>query len=253
MSQYLFGTGQLFASNVGGGNPLRIGALQNVEVGFSGDLKELFGQYQFPLAVARGKTKVEGKFGTGNIDVAAFNALFFAEAAGVTSGQYKQAINEAGAVPGTGPYTVVVANGAHFFRDLGVTDVLTGKPLKYVTSAVATGEYMVDPTTGTYTFAAADTGKAVLFNYIYQDTTAGGTLTIANQLMGVAPTLELICSQTFQGNVTTLCLFSVTVSKLQLPLKMDDFAISDCDFQAQANSAGNIGFITTTSASGGGA
>lgn len=253
MSQYLFGTGQLFASNVGGGAPLRIGALQNVEVGFSGDLKELFGQYQFPLAVARGKTKVEGKFATANIDVSAFNSLFFAQSAGVTTGQYKQAVNEGASIPAAGPYTLVVANAAHFFRDLGVTDVLTGKPLKYVTSAVAAGQYMVDPTTGTYTFAAADTGKAVLFNYLYADTTAGGTLNITNQLVGLAPTLELICSQTFQGNVTTLCLYAITASKLQLPLKMDDFAIADIDFQAQANAAGNIGFITTTSASGGGA
>jgi hypothetical protein len=125
MAQYMFGTGQLFASNVGGGSPLRIGALQDVSVEFSGDIKQLFGQYQFALAVARGKTKIEGKFGTGNIDVAAFNSLFFQTTAGVVTGQKKQAINEAGVIPAT-PFKITVANGATFFRDLGVTDVLTG-------------------------------------------------------------------------------------------------------------------------------
>ena len=253
MAQYLFGTGQLFAANVGGGSPLRIGALQDVSVEFSGDMKQLFGQYQFALAVARGKTKIEGKFGSGNIDAAAFNALFFQEPAGIQTGQKVQAINEAGAVPATGPYTVVVANGATFFRDLGVTDVLTGLPLKQVTTAPAAGQYEVDVATGTYTFAAADTGKAVLFNYIYTQAGVGGTLNIDNQLMGVAPTLELIVSQKFQSKVMTLCLYSVTVDKLSLPLKMDDFSVAESSFQAQANSAGQIGFISTTSVAGGGA
>lgn len=252
MAQYMFGTGQLFASNVGGGSPLRIGALQDVSVEFSGDIKQLFGQYQFALAVARGKTKIEGKFGTGNIDVAAFNSLFFQSAAGVVTGQKKQAINEAGVIPGT-PYKLTVANGATFFRDLGVTDVLTGTPLKQVASGPATGQYAVDVATGEYTFAAADTTKAVLFNYLYTDAANGGTLNIDNQLMGLAPRLELIASQSFQSKVMTLCLYSITVDKLSLPLKQDDFTISETSYQAQANDANQIGFISTTSKAGGGA
>lgn len=257
MAQYMFGTGQLFAGNVGGGNtnnPLRIGALQDVSVEFSGDIKQLFGQYQFPLAVARGKTKIEGKIGSGNIDVAAFNQLFFASSGGVTTGQKKQAINEAAAIPGVSTYTITAANAATFFRDLGVTDVLTGNPMTQVAAgSEASGKYSVVQSTGVYTFHSSDAGKAVLLNYIYGDAANGGTLTIDNQLMGVAPTLELIASQTFQGKVMTLCLFSITVEKLSLPLKMDDFTIAEASFQAQANSANQIGFITTTSKAGGGA
>ena len=79
MTQYVFGTGQLYSIPTGGGNPLRIGALQDVSVEFSGDVKMLYGQYQFPLDVARGKTKIEGKIGSGNIDVAAFNTIFFGQ------------------------------------------------------------------------------------------------------------------------------------------------------------------------------
>lgn len=37
MTQYTFGTGQLYSVPTGGGNPLRIGALQDVSIEFSGD------------------------------------------------------------------------------------------------------------------------------------------------------------------------------------------------------------------------
>jgi hypothetical protein len=93
----------------------------------------------------------------------------------------------------------------------------------------------------------------VLFNYIYTDAANGGTLNIDNQLMGLAPRLELIASQTFQSKVMTLCLYSITVDKLSLPLKQDDFTISETSYQAQANDANQIGFISTTSTAGGGA
>lgn len=58
--QYTFGTGNLYTTPVGGGAPFRFGALQDVGVDFSADVKQLFGQFQFPLDVARGKTKIEG-------------------------------------------------------------------------------------------------------------------------------------------------------------------------------------------------
>lgn len=253
MSQYLFGTGQVFTVPVGGGNPLRLGALQDVSVEFSGDIKVLHGQYQFPLAVARGKSKVEGKIGTANIDVSAFNAIYFGQQAGVQSGTKRQAINEAGAVPvSPGPYTVTVANGANFYLDLGVTLVSSATPLKQVSTAPATGEYSVDQSTGVYTFNAAQAGAAVLFNYMYEDSAAGGTLELTNQLMGIAPYFQLVASQIFDNKVFTLVLYKVTSEKLSLPLKQDDFTIPEIDWQAQANDAGSIGFISTTSISGGG-
>lgn len=253
MSQYMFGTGQLFAVPDGGGNPLRLGALQDVSVEFSADIKTLHGQSQFPLAVARGKSKVEGKIGTANIDVAAYNEIYFGQTAGVTAGTRRQAINEAGAIPATpGPYTVTVANGATFYLDLGVMDVLTGATYKQVSGAPAAGEYSVNQTTGVYTFAAADEGKGVLFNYLYTDAAAGGTLELTNQLMGLAPYFQLVASQFFDNKVFTLVLYKVTAEKLSLPFKQDDFLIPEMGFQAQANDAGSIGFISTTSISGGG-
>lgn len=252
MSQYMFGTGQLFAVPDGGGNPLRMGALQDVSVEFSADIKTLHGQSQFPLAVARGKSKVEGKIGTANIDVMAYNEIYFGQPQGVTAGTTRQAINEAASIPATpGPYTVTVANGADFYLDLGVMDVLTGAAYKQVSSAPAAGQYTVT-SAGLYTFAAADQGKGILINYLYTDASAGGTLELTNQLMGLAPYFQLVASQFFDNKVFTLVLYKVTAEKLSLPFKQDDFLIPEMGFQAQANDAGSIGFISTTSISGGG-
>lgn len=253
MTQYMFGTGQLFATPVGGGNPLRLGALQDVSVEFSGDTKQLFGQYQMPLAVARGKTKIEGKIGTANIDVSAFNTLFFGNTV-TNNSEEKQVINEAASIPATpGPYTVTVANSADFYVDLGVTLVSTGAPLKQVSGTPGSGEYSVT-SGGVYTFNAAQQGAAIVINYLYTASTAGsGTLAITNNLMGTTPRFQLICSQVYDSKQFTLCLYSCVADKLSLPLKQDDFTVSEISYSAQANDANAIGFISTTSAIGGGA
>lgn len=243
MAQYVFGTGQLYATPVGGGAPLRFGALQDVGVDFSADTKQLFGQYQFPLDVARGKTKIEWKASSGQIDVESFNQIYFGQT--VQAGQKIQVFNEAANIPAT-PFEVVAANGANFFMDLGVFYQLTGLPLKQVASAPAEGEYMVDPADGTYTFAAADTLKGVFLNYLWEDTANGQTMDIANVLMGTTPKFQLVLSQTYNGKSFTMVLYSAVAEKLGLPLKQDDYLIAELGGQAQANDAGNIGFITST-------
>lgn len=252
MTQYVFGTGQLYSVPQGGGNPLRIGALQDVSVEFSGDVKMLYGQYQFPLDVARGKTKIEGKIGSGNIDVAAFNTIFFGQTVTGNS-EKKQAINETGTVPASSVYTVTVANGATFSMDLGVTDVLTGNPLTQVASSPSANQYSVS-SAGVYTFNVAQASKAMLFNYLYTATTANsGTLNINNQLMGTTPKFQLVASQTYSSKVFTMLLYAITTEKLSLPLKQDDHLISEISFSAFADDLNRIGYLSTTSATGGGA
>ena len=41
--------------------PMKFGTLQDVSLDISGDVKQLYGQKQFPEAVARGKCKITGK------------------------------------------------------------------------------------------------------------------------------------------------------------------------------------------------
>lgn len=244
MPQYNFGSGQMFGLDANGA-PLRFGALQDVNVDFSGDIKTLHGQEQFALAIGRGKSKIEGKAAFANIDLKAYNALFFNQT--VATGHTKQARNEAGAIPGSSTYTITAANGATFELDLGVYDVLTGAALKQVGSAAtpATGEYKVS-SSGVYTFAEADAGKAVLLNYLYGVTGSGQKLDIANQLMGAVPTFGMVLSQTFQGKSYVMRLYACVSDKLTAAFKQDDFSIPELTFQAQQNDAGAIGYISTS-------
>jgi len=248
MTQYVFGTGQLFSMPVGGGAPLKFGALQDVSVDFSGDIKQLHGQYQYALDVARGKAKVEWKASTGNIDVEAFNSIFFNGT--VDEGtELVQVFNESGTIPTT-PFQITVANGADFAFDLGVILASDGSAFKQVASSPAAGEYTVSAA-GVYTFNTADATKAVLITYMYEEA-SGGSLTITNNLMGSAPRFQLVLSQVYDGKTFTLILYSNVADKLSLPLKQDDYLIGELSGQAFANSAGNVARVTTTSVSGGG-
>lgn len=251
MSQYVFGTGQLFATPVGGGAPLRFGALQDVSVDFSGDIKMLYGQYQFALDVARGKTKIEWKAASGNIDVEAFNQVFF-DGTVEAGDELLQVFNEAGTVPAMSTYTVTVTHGADFVMDLGVYYATTGLPLVQVPSGPAAGQYSVSAA-GVYTFNVAQASAAMLFNYLWESSSTGGSLEISNQLMGVAPKFQLVLSQVYDSKTFTLLLYSNVADKLSLPLKQDDYLIGEISGSAQANAANKIGRITTTSVTGGGA
>lgn len=73
---------------------------------------------------------------------------------------------EAATIPAS-PYAVTVAQPyGNWASDGGVT-FANGTPLIPVPSAPAAGQYAVAAATGIYTFAAADTGKAVLISYGY--------------------------------------------------------------------------------------
>lgn len=251
MTQYVFGTGQLFSTPVGGGAPLRFGALQDVSVDFNGDIKQLFGQYQFALDVARGKTKIEWKASTGNIDVTAFNEIFFGNE--VSDGdQLVQVINEEGTVPAMTTYTVTVAHGANFVMDLGVKLATTGAPLKQVAATPGPMEYTVSAA-GLYTFNVGQASAAVLIDYLWEDAASGGSLDVGNQLMGTTPKFQLVLSQVYDGKNFTLILYSNVAEKLSLPLKQDDYLIGEISGQSFADAANRVARLTTTSTSGGGA
>ena len=245
MRQFNFGSGQMYGIDTNGA-PLRFGALQDVSVDFSADIKMLHGQESFALAVGRGKAKIECKAAFAEIDVRAYSALYFNQA--VTTGHTKQAQNEAAAIPGSVAYTVTAANGATFKRDLGVINVLTGATFKQVGIAATptTGEYKVDPATGIYTFAAGDAGKAILLNYLYNVSASGQTMAINNVLMGAAPVFGVVLTQTFQGKSYLLELYANVSDKLTSPFKQDDFSVPELTFSAQDNGSGQVGYISVS-------
>ena len=242
MPQFAFGGGALYAvrTDLANATPTKFGALQDVQLDFSGDLKELYGQGQFALALARGKAKIEGKAKFAQINGAIFNNLFFGQT--LSTGQSLVAQSEAAAVPTLAPYQATAQNGATFALDLGVFYASTGAPLTKVASAPTQGQYAV-AAGGVYSFAAADEGAALLLNYEYTATT-GTRIALGNPLMGLTPTFQATFSEQYGGKQLTLQLNACVASKLSFPTKQDDWSISELDFQAQADAAGNVGFLS---------
>lgn len=239
--QFGFGSGDLFAvNNAANSTPIKFGTLQDVTIDLSFSIKELFGQYQFPVAVARGTGKIGGKAKFGAIDGRIFNDIFFGLTYAV--GQQATAVDEAGLVPTT-PFQVTVANAANFVGDLGVRKATDGSQLVKVASAPATGQYSVSAV-GVYTFAAADTGMSVLISYTHNVAASGHKILITNQLQGSAPTFRAVLTEKFENKALSLELYSCTAAKLGFATKMEDFVIPELDFAAQANAAGQIGLIS---------
>jgi hypothetical protein len=244
MALYTFGTGTLFAvrGDIANATPVKFGALQEASVEFSAATKELYGQNQFPLAVARGKAKITGKAKFGQIQGRAFFDLFFGQSG--STGQTTLANAEAQSVPASSPYTVQVTNHSAYVADLGVVYAATGLPLVQVASAPAVGQYAVAVSTGTYTFAAADAGAAILVSYQYTVSGSGQQFTLANPLMGVQPSFQIVLETSYQSpsglKKADLTLFNCVSSKLSLDAKQEDFTIPEMDFEALANAAGNV-------------
>lgn len=228
-----FGSGLLIATGANG--PVQFGTLQDVTIDLSGTTKQQFGQGQFPVAAGRGEIKATGKAKVGQINGSLYNDLFFGGTK--SSGTTKLAYNEAATVPASTPYTVTVANSATFVADQGVIYAATGLPLKQVDSNPAQGEYSV--AAGVYTFAAADTAAGVLISYTHTSASTGCTVALGNPLQGVQPTFSIIVSRSWNGTGERIKMHSCISSKLSLPTKMADFAISELDWDCFADAAGN--------------
>ena len=237
-----FGSGTLFGYPIGGNTapnatPSKFGTLQDVSLDISGDVKPLYGQKQFPEAVARGKCKVTGKAKSAWINGKMYNDLFFGQTLG--TGMIKTALDEPATVPAT-PFQVTVVNAAQFKQDWRVRYTITGIPLTRVASAPTVGQYSVNTATGVYTFAAADTGAAVQICYTFVAAAAGTQMNITNQLMGFAPTIQMLLQTQYNNNQFSVMLYSVLASKLAIATKQEDFIIPEFDFEAFANAAGQV-------------
>ena len=237
MPQFEFGSGTLF-STVEGSNktPRKFGTLQEVTVDVSFNVKELNGQKKFAVAVAQGLGKITVKAKAAEIYGRQWAEIMFGDTA-VTTAQRKIAVEEAGTVPGT-PYGITVANSATWLEDLGVIDASTGLALTKVASAPATGQYSVSA--GVYTFAAADTTKAMLISYSYTPASTGARFVVSNTDLGVQSFFAMHLHQSYDNDAFYLKLYRCVSEKLTLATKLEDFNIPELDARAFANSAGNV-------------
>lgn len=247
---FIFGSGILYGvqtqdatgAAVANATPVQFGTLQDISGDISFEEKMLYGSYQFPVAVGRGKGKLGFKAKFASLNGAVIGDLLFGT--GSVAG-IKDIVNNFAATIPTTPFTVTAAppSSGTYSNDLGVINATTGVALKKVASAPVTGQYSVNIATGVYTFAAADTGGSVLLNYEYTATsTTAKSNTIVNQLTGYAPFFKAALSLHYGGKAFNLVLNQCMSNKLSLPFKNDDFAVPDFDFSAFADAANNIGY-----------
>ena len=82
--------------------------MQDVSVDMSFDLKELYGQNQYPVALGRGKGKIDCKAHVASVNGAMLNSIFFGQTLTPESGlqNYHDLTGEN--VPASTPYTITI-------------------------------------------------------------------------------------------------------------------------------------------------
>jgi hypothetical protein len=243
---FVFGSGVLIGTqlNVANPTPINFGLVQKVSVNTSVSVKELYGQYAFPVAVGSGTRKVQCKASLARFSGQALGRLFYNQvpSAGSTISQFA----ELHTIPSSSPYTVTVTNATHFSADQGVVYSASGLPLIAVASSPAAGQYAVNASTGVYTFSSTDpavgVNNGIMISYTYTASATGEALVIANPLIG--PTSTFMATL-FATDPTTNAQFSVTLnqcvaSKFSFDTSIEDFAKPDFEFQAFANAAGQV-------------
>jgi len=243
MALTIFGPGILFVrrTDVAGATPVNIGKITEFSLDESVEVKPLYGQDNYPLAVASGQVKSKGKMKPAVLSANALNAVFY----GVTpaSGSTILVPGESASVPASaGPYTVTVANAADFADDLGVIYASTGLPLKKVASGPTAGQYSVDTATGIYTFAAADASASVKIAYTYTSSaTTTQTFNISAKPIGQTVTFEIYYATTdSQGLPYFVKVYQAVSEKLTQGFKMSDWKTQEIDFDFFQNAAGEV-------------
>ncbi|MGD0190199.1 MAG: hypothetical protein ABSD74_05625 [Rhizomicrobium sp.] len=240
--QLNFGVGTAIGkrTDIANAKPSFIGVLQDLEIDFDVTLKELTGAFKMPVDIAPSSMKVTGKAKFARIQGASVNNLLLGQTETDSSG-IDMAVAEAFIVPASSPYTYQVVNHSGFIEDLGVF-YAAGMQLQPTTGTPTQGQYSISA--GTYTFAAADEGAAMVVYYSY--TVANLVqLSLANQLMGSGPVFEFNAKQDYfvQGVEKKLIikLNACRSSKWSLPFKNTDYTIQDFEFTAFADPNNNWG------------
>ncbi len=247
--QGLFGPGVLWLTrtDITNATPYNIGFVNEFQTDFSFEVKELYGQNQFPLLAARGTAKATGKIKAATLSAQNLNAMMFGGTF-TTGTQYDATTAPTTAIPAT-PFhiTPTVPNSGTFDKDLGVVNAATLEPLTLVTGTPSAGQYAVSA--GVYTFSSADnvSGISVNTSFAYTFTGAaatGGNIVINNPLIGVNPTFQLDYKTTLYGSTYYIRLFNAIGTKWAQQHKLTDFSMPEYDFSFFANAAQQIGLIS---------
>lgn len=239
--QGVFGPGILYLTrtDISNATPANVGYANEFSYDFAGDTKELYGQNQLPLLIARGTIKATGKIKAATVSGLAVND--FLGGTWTAGTQYDIYTAAATAIPGT-PYqiTPTIPSSGTADRDVGVVNATTGVPLNKVASAPATGQYSYSA--GVYTFAAADTGTSVITSQVYHFTTGatGQSQTYTNQPIGTTPSFRMDYKTVLYGATYYVGFSNCVMTKWSMGHKINDFAMPEYDFGFFQDAAGNV-------------
>jgi hypothetical protein len=247
---FMFGSGLLWGTPLAdaAGNalanptPLLFGTMQDSELDFKFELKQLHGQNQFAVAVGRGKGMVTGKAKIADIRAAFLETIVFGLSGtnALTSAVY----DTVGAAAAASVAVTPPASGV-WAADLGVINSVTGREMRRVPSAPTTGQYSVS--NGTYTFAAADVGVLMYINYRFTGTsTVARRMSITNQPMGYTPSFRADFYGPYMGKSCVLTLNNCVSDGFKLANKNDDFSVPEVGFTCFADNAGVIGVLSVS-------
>lgn len=213
-----FGSGTVWMTPVGGNlpvnpTPIKVGTLQDISLDISFDLKMLYGQNQFPEAVARGKGKITGKAKFGRFNSDLINQMMFGQTR--TVGSEAASLDEAATLTGTpvGALATAVIGGTPG-TGFSVGDRLT--PTLNGTGAILTVATLSGSAIATFTITAAGSAYTALTNTALTILTGAGsgaptvTTTVS---AGVAPGLV-----TVSGTATFLLDQGVIYASTGVPL-----------------------------------
>lgn len=163
--QYGFGSGVLYGirNDIAGQTPVRFGVLQDVSIEFSSDVKDLFGQNQFPVDSARGKAKIMGKAKQALLSPLLYNSIFFGQTlqAGQSLAAYSETATVGSVVTGTTNATTALGNNTLHFASTP-SGVVVGASVTDTTAAVIpAGTYVLSKTSTTVVMSANATGAGV--------------------------------------------------------------------------------------------
>lgn len=254
--QAVFGPGILIATRTdlgtNAGVAINVGYSQELQIDFAATVKQLYGQYQFPLVSARGTIKATGKFKAATVSGLAMNALYWGGSFSTsTSVGISWNVGSTVTTSTVSTSAIQVGSSLTFDADLGITYAASGLPLRRVsTGSEVTGSYsLTTGSPGLYNFAAGDTtgGAAGGTNLKITYTQTGATgqqLLMPNQLIGTTPTFQLdyytTLTQGTAAKTLIIRLYEAVAEKQTFAFKLEDFMIPEYDFGLYANAAGNL-------------
>lgn len=248
---YVFGAGSLVATPLQDANgnaiasnvqtPVLLAVAQEASISVKFEVKKLYGENQFPVAVGRGKGVVTVKVKNANVIGAVLNSVIFGQS-NTTTSQLAAYIDRAGTLISTTTVTIAPPSSGTYAYDLGAR-YGTGVPLTRVATSPTTGQYAVNLATGVYTFAAGEAGNTVFISYQYTIANAqnktGQTITVKNLAMGSQPEVRLDYWTSFQGKQTVITFPRTASDGINLASKLDDFMIPEIDFDCYADGTTN--------------